>query len=202
MPCKKHAVKSRCKNAEKARNVKVQRPCKPFSKLLRNVREIKRKKKYIPKMVLRNTRMIKNEKAWILKMVLRLAQQENLAKQGYLSVLKFMAYVEKTANKRPHTERLTASPVGSKHPPESEESDTKDVVSKYMGQEEEDEEDEQTANSLYEDNSGHTKVTVKTAPDASRTQEAIQALLESISHRCALVDNSPPSMVNNALSML
>ncbi|KAH9979690.1 hypothetical protein BJV74DRAFT_798251 [Russula compacta] len=27
MPCKKHAVKSRCKNAEKARNAKAQRPC-------------------------------------------------------------------------------------------------------------------------------------------------------------------------------
>jgi hypothetical protein len=47
-------------------------------------------------------------------------------------VFEFMAHVEKTANKRPHTERLTARPDESESAPE--ESDTEDVVFKGMGQ--------------------------------------------------------------------
>ena len=62
----------------------------------------------------------------------RRTHREDLAKQGYLSVFEFMAHVEKTTNKRPHTERLTARPDESESAPE--ESDTEDVVFKGMGQ--------------------------------------------------------------------
>jgi hypothetical protein len=55
---------------------------------------------------------------------------------------------------------------------------------------------------LRKDDSGHPEAAVKAALDASGTQEAIQALLESLSHRCAPVDESPPSAVNDALYML
>jgi hypothetical protein len=63
--------------------------------------------------------------------------QENLAKQGYLSVFEFIAYMEELAKKKEHLEQLTARTL--EHDQELEESETEEVdtntlVSKHVSQ--------------------------------------------------------------------
>jgi hypothetical protein len=70
--------------------------------------------------------------------------QEDLAKQGYLSVINFMAHVEKTAKKKAHMEQLVMSAMQGKQESEEseqesgesapEELDTKALVSKCIAE--------------------------------------------------------------------
>ena len=65
--------------------------------------------------------------------------QENLSKQGYLSVFDFMAYVKKTTEKRSHLEQLVARASESEQVIELKESapeelDTEGLVSEHMDQ--------------------------------------------------------------------
>jgi hypothetical protein len=68
--------------------------------------------------------------------------------------------------------------------------------------EEEEEDFENAISVLSEEDDGHPETAGKAAPDANKTQRAIQVLLKNLYHGCAPGDKSLPTPVNNALDLL
>ena len=68
--------------------------------------------------------------------------------------------------------------------------------------EEKEEDFENAISVLSEEDDGHPETAGKAAPDANKTQRAIQVLLKNLHHGCAPGDKSSPTPVNNALDLL